>query len=922
MLSFLLILATVAAAPNDPDAVSAGDVFHCDFEDQADRDYDAWPDGWTRQRSRELPEFLKISIVQEPTAAPPRPPLIDNKPYTQARTTSNRCLEIALNGGGAVVATPPQSVSTQFSLALTARIKTSGLAHDSAWIELSLIDDDGQLLQHRQTKPLTNCPDWTTVEIPPIDVLGNKATRAIVSLHVRPLGKHEDLTGRVWFDDIRIMRLPRMQLSSSGPTGIYEKRDSAELICAVSGIRVRNPSVRFELFDHEGKLLADSSTPLLSPQDAAKWATKQLPSDGYAGSTKWSPPFPDYGFYRVRASLFAENSADALLNRTQTVAVLRPLPAPVRSAFGWTLPGGEERLAYGPLAALLGKSGLGWSKMPLWYDPKDSAAADRIAWFAEQLSIQGIELVGILDQPPAELRSEFREQGPLLAATVFAEPEQWQTAVGPTMTRLSLKVHWWQLGNDADVSFVGHPDLEKKITEIKKHLEQYGQQIHLGLNWRWINSAPQSANPRGAPWACLSYNIDPPLTAEEISAYMPASSPSVSDQTADKSAKGSTSARAPRGPGGTLAQTVALSRPAASPKRWMQLAPLPRAEYSTDVRLLDLVQRMLAAKMNGAHAIFLPQPFSDDQGLMHADGSPSELYVPWRTTAMLLGGTEYLGPLPLPGGSVGHFFAQGGNAVMALWSDRPTTEIVELAEDVEQIDVWGRATKPKWTEEGGRKLYELPIGPLPTFITGLSEAVARWQSAVEFENSRLASIAGREQVLMLRLKNTFPQSVSGEMTLFAPKSWGIDSRPTRFKVSAGEELRMPLTVMLMGDANSGPQPVRLDFDVGGYHFSAHRTLQIGLDDVQVERTSGLKNGALIVELHLTNLSNKPLSFQCVLFAPDRRRQTRQILNLGSERTTLKFVLPDGEELIGKKLWIRAEEIGGPRVLNYTLDPER
>ena len=47
------------------------------------------------------------------------------------------------------------------------------------------------------------------------------------------------------------------------------------------------------------------------------------------------------------------------------------------------------------------------------------------------------------------------------------------------MTRLSLKVHWWQLGNDSDVSFIGYPQLETKLDEIKRNLEQYGQQI----NW-------------------------------------------------------------------------------------------------------------------------------------------------------------------------------------------------------------------------------------------------------------------------------------------------------------------------------------------------------------------------------------------------------------------------------------------------------
>src|SRR5262249_42534576 len=213
----------------------------------------------------------------------------------------------------------------------------------------------------------------------------------------------------------------------------------------------------------------------------------------------------------------------------------------------------------------------------------------------------------------------------------------------------------------------------------------------------------------------------------------------------------------------------------------------------------------------GVQAIFMPQPFSSDAGIMNEDGTPGELFVPWRTTAMLLGGADYLGPMQLPGGTTGHVFARNGNAVMALWSDRPTVERVDLAEDIEQIDVWGRGTKLKTHDEAGHKLYELPIGALPTFITGLSEGVAKSQSALTFENAQLSSIAGREQTLMLRMKNTFPQGVSGELTLFAPKSWAFDPRPMRFRIASGEEIRLPLTVTLMADANSGPQPVRLDF---------------------------------------------------------------------------------------------------------------
>jgi hypothetical protein len=909
----LLILSTVGAAPNDPPA-TAGDVLTCNFEEATDRDYDGWPDGWVRRHSRELPEFLKIGIVPEPVNPPFAPPTSDSE-----KQGINRCLEIALDGGGAVVSTPPCAISPQFSLALSVRMKTAGLINDGAWVELALLDAAGKVLETHTGPQLTSCPDWRTIHVGPITAVNGQAVRAVVTFHVQPLGKCEDLAGRAWFDDLRIVRLPRMQLAVSGPNGPYVKLDSPELMCSVSGIRVRNPRLKFELFDQSEQVLAEWSTPLLSPQDTARSAAKELPPDGYAGRASWSPRISDFGFgfYRVRASLLAEDSSTALLDRTQTLVVLRPLATSQRSEFGWSLPGEEQPLAYGALASILAQAGLGWAKMPLWYDPADTARADRIAWFAEQLSIQGIELVGILDQPPSDLRAQFREQGQLPVASVFAEPQLWQPAVGPIMTRLSLKVHWWQLGSDSDASFVGYPQLESKLNEIKKHLEQYGQQIHLGINWRWNYCTPQANGPRGAPWGYLSFGLDPQLTAEEIGSYLGPIS-------ASRSAidRGSTPiGRA--GPG--------HHRENNDPRVWMLLSPLPREEYSRQVRVQDLVERMLAAKIHGAHGVFLPQPFDNEQGIIQGDGSPSELFVPWRTTAMLTGGAEYLGPLQLPGGTTGHVFARDGRAVMAAWADKPVTELVFLGNDVEQIDVWGNATRPKLSEQYDPPLHELPIGTMPTFITGLSEGVARWQSSLAFENAQLSSVAGREQLLMLRLKNTFPQSVNGEFTLHAPKSWGIDPRPTRFRIAEGETRRLAIPVTLMADANSGSQPVRLDFDVAGHRFSVHRTLQLGLDDVQVEMTSRLRKDStlpdsprtdLVVELHLTNLSHRPLSFQCVLFPPGRRRETRQVIDLGRDRHMLTIVLPDGEQLVGQKLWLRAQEIGGSRVLNYTLVAER
>lgn len=899
------ILALLIAFPNDmplSSAAGAGEVFACDFEGAADRDYDGWPDQWIRGRSRELPEFLRIGIVPEPaaTATPP-----------------NRCLQVELDGGGAIVSSPPVAISSHFSYVVTLRIKAAGLKHDGARATLSMLDAAGRELQSESSQPLTAAADWQIVRIGPVAVANSQAVRAVVSLHLQPLGKVEDLTGKAWFDDVRIIRLPRMQLKPNQPAGIYTTRDTAELVCEVSGIRVRNPQVRFELFDQDGKSLGEKRLELLSPEDKQKAAELGLPESGYAGHAKWQPPLSGCGYYRVRATLLAEDNDEVLLDRTQTFAVVRPLPAPTKSIFGWTLAGDEQPLAFGPTATLLAQAGLGWAKMPVWYDGRDNARADRIAWFAEQLSIQGIELVGVLDQPPPELRQVFREQGRLPVATVFAEPELWQPAVAPVMTRLSLKVRWWQLGNDEDVSFIGYPHLQAKVADIKRRLEEYTQQIHLGLNWRWLY-APPAGLAKGGPWSFLSYGIEPPLTPDEIGAYLQMPRPA-----------------RPAASGTKSASSVSLNKDAAAgarreitqSQRWLLMSPLPKSEYSPEVRVRDLVLRMLAAKMHRADAVFVPQPFSDEEGVMNADGSPGELLVPWRTTAMLVGGAEYLGAIQLPAGTNGHVFAQDGRAVMAVWSQRETVEKVFLGDDIEQLDVYGRGTKPPRSEVDGQSLCELKIGPLPTFIVGLSEGVARFQAAAEFESTQLATVAGREQTIYLRLSNTFSQPVGGELTLHAPKSWGIDTRATRFKIGEGESLRLPLPVILAPEADSGPQPVRLDFELSGQgnpRFSVYRTLQLGLDDVQVEVTTRLraKDGALIVEQQMTSYSDLPLSFRCVLFAPGRRRETRQVIGLGRERTTITFILPRGEELIGKKLWLQAEEIGGNRVLNKPLTAER
>src|SRR5262249_54865991 len=157
----------------------------------------------------------------------------------------------------------------------------------------------------------------------------------------------------------------------------------------------------------------------------------------------------------------------------------------------------------------------------------------------------------------------------------------------------------------------GYPNAAEKVTQLRKLIARFGQQVFIGIGWSWLHEL--SNQPQA--WDFASISCDPPLTWEEQSAYLKLSE-------------------------------------AAKVRRWAVIEPLSRDDYAIEVRAGDLARRMLAAKVGGAEGIFVPEVFSTTRGLMNDDGTAGELLLPWRTTALALGGAKFLGSINLPNGSV------------------------------------------------------------------------------------------------------------------------------------------------------------------------------------------------------------------------------------------------------------------------------
>jgi hypothetical protein len=906
LLAFGLVASwTVRAAATEVERpADAIEVFHCAFDEPWDINFDKWPDRWVRKSDGNHPHYVKMQVREA----------------KDAEATGGRYLEIDLDGASAAISSPPIRVMSRFSYLLATRLHVSGLKHSSVTVSIDFFDAAGGLLQ-TEKKTLKSATDgWHTLSIESIDPRDESIDRAVISLDIQR-GARGDLQGKIRLDDVWLARLPRIMVSTNCPYNVYQNKADVVVRCELSGIRERNPEIRFQLLDASSKELHEGSVHLngrLIEEDTKKASEivdgigNSPKGEAYEGVTEWRPKIRRHGFYSVVVTMLSSDDSGQqsederkMDRRVIWLAVVPPLEMPSEGDFGWTLPDGDQPLSFQQLAGLLPNVGINWVKVPAWYDVTAPHRGDEIIRFVEMLGASNIDVVGVIDGPPAG--SEIAQRlgrNAMIADLLSFDPTIWLPALDPVMSRLSMRLRYWQIGADGDMSVVGFPNLGKRIGEVRDRLFRFGQQVTLGVPWAWDGSTP---TPGDATWEYEQLTPDPALTLEQYEAFV--SKP-----------------------------------PQARLKRWLTIEPPPQPEEPAQVdsaelsaRATQFVRKLVAAKEHGIEGIFISRPFNDKNGLMRANGMPAELLLPWRTCAAMLSGSTYLGSIQLPGGSENrNFLRPDGKVVMVVWSKTPTREVLFLGRDVQQIDVWGGTKSP--AAEDHQQVIE--VGTVPTFVLGLSEPVVRWRMALQFELDHVESIFAKPHPNAILFQNFFTQGVGGTISIVAPQSseepvaagdktldgrslasdrWSIEPPEGVFNLGMGEAKSFPFEIRLK-NAIFGEQAMRVDFVVDAeeqYRFSVYRTMWVGTGDVTIDIKTHLdKDGTLIVEQLMTNNSNRPVDFKCNLFAKGHRRKRAQVYRLGPTIDRKVYRYPDGAELVGKELTLEAEEIGGERVLKY------
>lgn len=920
------MLGTALAAPSFGREVSHEAIFATKFEQESDANYDQWPDYWTRKTNPEYPHYTKVGIVDDPTAE------------------NGRSLHVDLDGGGVFVSTPAIPILPKFGYKAFIRVKAENIKYTDARFVIELQNRNQERIQIQVSEPIESDGEWHDVKIDSLRPNSAQIDRAVVYLDA-PRGRRGDMKGKLHVDYVIFERLPSMVVRTGRLYNVYDDFQEVKVECTLSGIREQNPEIRFQLLDEtsreiEGKSDTKRLAGRLIVEDSFRaddivGTIGNRPS-GYEGTQYWTPDIEDYGFYKIRVEMLRENDKEAgqeiseydrqLEERVITLAVLPKLPRPAHGEFGWTLPMGENPLSFEVLADMLPRVGVHWVKLPVWYPPNERERGEEIIRFAERTSASGIEVVGILDDPLAE-DWDIRDpnQPSDVANLLLTDPSFWQPQFEHVMTRLSLRLRWWQLGNDWDTSFYGYSELPSKLLSIRKHLFRFGQDVQLGLGWRWPEQGRETdwlPTHETDVWEYVQMSADPPLGAEALDERM---------------------ATYPRG----------------SALRWVLVDPTMHSQFDRPEKSLsasekkqlhqnhvrEFVRSMVAAKIHDAEGIFVANPFTGPEGVMNIDGTPGELLLPWRTTAHLLGGCRYMGQLTLPGHSTNHVFRnEQGQVVMIVWNDKPTIEQLYLGKKIERLDVWGKRQTLE-SDDQGRVRFEVDRNP--SFLIGLHPAITAWRMSVTFDKLRVPSVFSRPHQNLVRGRNQFKQGVRGHFSIFVPqrpeevelnlvtdnvpaafdgrnRTWEVLPRQGSLSIGPQEEFSLPIQIQL-NDATFGQQPVRIDFVVDAdqeYRFSVWRNLRVGMDDIEIKVSTHLdERGQLIVEQRMTNSGPRTSDFKCLLYAPPRRRKRTQVVMLGPDENKKIYQYPHGEELIGHVLKLRAEEIYGTRVLIHRFRAE-
>lgn len=888
----------------------AEEILHYSFEYaperpyDGDRDHDKIPDEWVRRKGDTFPQYVGCEIDR------------------QHGSHGNQSLRLNLNGGNFAIYSPihKNEIDPDYSYVFQGKIRTQKLKNSAAILAVSFLNEKRQRIQHFTSQPITGTwKEWQEVEmkmIPREDV-----KYAVIGCHLVNQ-RARDIRGTVWFDDLRIGRKPRLDTTNHFEDHFkHLGDDNIQLDFKIRGLDdTQKNELYLKLTDSQNQLIDEEVIPVQKKKDIS-----------------WKPS-PEarigVGYYQVYAELRTRTDSSAgeepaikvIADTYKSFVVLDLIDQyhadySMNGEFAWSVNDDEllTKNLLNDMSEITGQAGINWLKYPVWKNSTKSNQSSIVTLF-KKAHARGIQPVGVLRSPPPELREKFKADWRGVSE-VFNMPRRiWAPSLKSAIAHLSANVQHWQMGGDDDLSFAGGERLDQTIRNVKSHFDIIGRNSKVGVPWRWKSELPDNVIPSNtflAIKAGMSKEqseeilFDPTLKNKEVNL-----------------------------PPEELYQKIHTIKSQPAPRQginkaniplWVLVKPMEAdSGYSDRERADNLVKRIVAAKRGGADQICAMDVFSEKHGLIEPNGSPTLLFLPWRTSALALRNTKYITSLNLNHGSTNHLFERDGEVVMFIWNEEEVEEELFLgnAQEVQIYNVWGQELLPEIVDTRHR----LRVNSSPLIIRYCSAEMINFQLGVEYVKGKAAGALGniRDGV---RIKNPFSHGITVDLDVKLPnKDWKLERTQGPIELGGGEERVVWFRLSLPSDVSIGFHDTTIeckvdasDSDYRNYRVNIEKPYQVGLGDIGIVITNGInKNGHLEITQKIINNTDPPevLTFECKLYLPKVRNLKRRVPKLTNDKRNGRnvhkstYVLPDPESWIGKSLRIKAEQLNGRRVLNY------
>lgn len=764
--------------------------------------------------------------------------------------------------------------------AITATVRTQGLTHARARLVGRFLDENAKPLPRSEVggELMLSEGRWSLTSI---EMIGNDDRAAFLEIDllllqpnqqpgVRPSqAGAQDLSGAVWFDEVTVVQLPRVELGVTAPGGVFVRPESPELRMDVRDLTGENLRAAVTVYDLDGNVVDRTSRVL--------------------GSGRSREPL------RPRVRKLGWHRAVLTVSNDQTVvgsayADFLWLPEHVsagvtgadRKRFGIVADSAGE-LASAQLPAMAARLGIGGVLLPAWStvasgkDPEQ--VLTRVSDLVGSLLDAGVEVSMAIDRVPEELavsvRTDREDPWPILTS----DQTVWTTPLGSLLEKVGPRVRTWMVGWPADDRAFWRPSLPADVKAVSNALGRYVPGPVVALPWRIDRAIPTGAAGLG--------------DAAEFSVLLPAGTPVA--QISDFAASWDKSVPRDRHPG----LSFVYQSPAREEFGYAEgAASLARAAV-TAWAAFDA-----HAREGRGPAMALATPW-DRSAERRPKIQPRPELAAWSTLSRALSDRRVAGLFPVAAGVKCYILTpaegapDGRGGALVAWNDTadPAEAVIDayLGEgEIRIVDLFGNSHPAEYSEVAGpasisdavgstgrRRNVRIPLGDAPIIIEGADPLLARFVAGVRFDPAVLkATNESHEHAIVF--DNPFPSSLDVRTFIIEPggsddtgakdRRWKFSPRAGRAIVPPGQSGRIPVSVSFSPAEEAGPRDFIIDLDVTADRpyglIRVRAPVTLGIDDFALELTRTVTaSGDLLVEAHVANTGKEPVDLELTASAP-------------------------------------------------------